>query len=211
MDAFWSMHPKVCGYCDGSAGEKGETTQANDCDHFFPRSKWPHLAIHPRNLFSACLSCNRTWKGADAPMGVADANGLTETYHPQLQPGVSTITVLADTSPNNPRHIELTLNDIDAPRRAITLDKTLQLKSRWTNDVNASIDGEGVSVFVAENHIHLVHGHALSVNELNDAINASIAWCKKGLGKRKGMMRQEAVLRYAVLPLRPCVLPSALE
>lgn len=196
MDAFWSLHPKVCGYCDGSAGEKGETTQANDCDHFFPRSKWPHLAIHPRNLFSACLSCNRTWKGAEAPMGEADANGLAGTYHPQLRPGVSELTVVADTSPNNPRHIELTLNDIGSPRRAITLDQTLQLKSRWTNDANASIDGEGVSVFVAEQHIHLVQGQAPSVDELNEAIDASIAWCMDKRGKHERMMRLEAVLRY---------------
>lgn len=196
MDAFWSLHPKVCGYCDGPAGEKGETIQSNDCDHFFPRSKWPHLAIHPRNLFSACLSCNRTWKGADAPMVAADVNGLSETYHPQYRPGVNALTVVAETSTKNPRHIELALNDIASPRRAVTLDKTLQLKSRWTNDANASMDGEGVSVFVAENHIHLAQGYAPSIQELNEAINASIAWCKNKRGVRERMIQQEAVLRY---------------
>jgi hypothetical protein len=196
MDAFWSLHPKVCGYCDGPAGDKSETTQANDCDHFFPRSKWPHLAIHPRNLFSACLGCNRTWKNANKPMGEGNVNGLADTYHPQLRPGVNTITVTANTSPNNPRHVVITLNDTGLARRATTIDETLQLKSRWTNDANASIDGEGVSVFVAENHIHLAQGHALSVNELNVAINASIAWCQNKRGKRARMIQQEAVLRY---------------
>lgn len=196
MDAFWAEHPKVCGYCDGPLGEKSESAEANDCEHFLPRSKFPHLAIHPRNLFSACLGCNRTWKGANAPMGDGDANGLAETYHPNFRPGASSITVTADTSPNNPRQVELTLSDATVPMRAITLNETLKLKSRWTTDVNKSIEGEGVSVFVAESIRTARQGHALSVDELNKIIDASIAWCRYKRGKRERMMRQEAVLCY---------------
>ena len=74
---------------DGPLGNVGTIAEANDCDHFFPKSKWPHLAIHPANLFAACKGCNETWKLNNAPMGAADEAGLRGTYHPSLLTGAS--------------------------------------------------------------------------------------------------------------------------
>ena len=39
MKAFRPQSHGVCGYCDGPLGELGSVFEANDCDHFFPKSR----------------------------------------------------------------------------------------------------------------------------------------------------------------------------
>src|SRR5262245_47159481 len=96
LRAFRPQSRGVCGYCDGPLGDVGSYLEANDCDHFFPKSDWPYLAIHPNNLFAACHPCNGTWKHEKSPIGIGDVHGFHETYHPEFRPGASAIHVVAN-------------------------------------------------------------------------------------------------------------------
>jgi hypothetical protein len=58
MDVFRPNSFGVCGCCDGELGDVGTNKEANDCEHFFPKSEFPHLCIHPRNLYVSCKGCN---------------------------------------------------------------------------------------------------------------------------------------------------------
>lgn len=194
MKAFRPQSLCVCGYCDGPLGELGGTSEANDCDHFFPKSQWPHLAIHPANLFSACQGCNSRWKLAKAPMGNADVSGLIETYHPMLRPGASAIVVSAVVSAATSRQMELSITDPHVPRRAETLVETLDLEQRWTNSVNEKLD-QGVSVFVAKTVRDKGLGHQPTADSVRELIDDDILWKKEQLGKEERCMRQIAVLK----------------
>jgi hypothetical protein len=196
MQAFRPQSHGVCGYCDGSLGDVGTKAEANDCDHFFPKAKWPHLAIHPANLFASCKGCNETWKLASTPMGDADAQGLAGTYHPSLRPGVGFITVKATQSPNNPRQVEISIHDFTVPRRSETLVETLDLKARWTKNVNDAMDGNGVSVFVAQAFRTGRRGRAPTEADVTEVIDASICWYQSQRGKQERSMRLEAALQY---------------
>lgn len=193
MKAFRPQSYGVCGYCDGALGELGTKSEANDCDHFFPKSQWPHLAIHPRNLFSACQGCNTRWKLANTPMGSANASGLNETYHPMLRPGASSVVVSATISPTNSRQVKISIADQTVPRRAETLVATLDLESRWTNSVNEVLD-QGVSVLVAKSVRDRGNGWRTDADSIRLLIEDDIVWKREQLGKEASCIRLIAVL-----------------
>lgn len=193
MKAFRPQSHGVCGYCDGALGELGSEFEANDCDHFFPKSLWPHLAIHPANLFSACKGCNSTWKLARVPMDTADAYGLNNTYHPMLRPGASAIVVNAAVSSATTRQVEIKITDPNAARRAETLVATLDLESRWTNSVNEKLDQQ-VSILVAKAARDKDLGPQPTPGSVQELIDSEIAWKKGRIGKEERCMREIAVL-----------------
>lgn len=194
MKAFRSQSHGVCGYCDGPLGELGREFEANDCDHFFPKSQWPHLSIHPANLFSACKGCNSTWKLARAPMGDADAQGLNDTYHPMLRPGVSAVVVNAAVSTSSARQVEIKITDPAFPRRAETLVATLDLESRWTNSVNEKLD-QGISTLVAKTVRDRGLGRQPTPDSVRELIEDDMKWSLAELGRTERCMRHIAVLK----------------
>jgi hypothetical protein len=193
MKAFRAQSQAVCGYCDGPLGELGSQYEANDCDHFFPKAQWPHLAIHPANLFSTCKGCNSTWKLARAPMGEADASGLNGTYHPMLRPGAPSVVVTAVISPTNSRQVKINITDPTVPRRAETLVETLDLDSRWTNSANEGLD-RGISVLVAKSARDKGNGWQPDADSVRLMIEDDIAWKRAQLGNEERCMRLIAVL-----------------
>ncbi|MCS0632771.1 hypothetical protein NX786_25900 [Telluria mixta] len=194
MKAFRRHSHDVCGYCDGPLGELGSASEANDCDHFFPKSQWPHLAIHPANLFSACQGCNSRWKLDKVPMGDADAQGLNNTYHPMLRPGASVVVVKATVSAASARQVEIKITDPSLPRRAETLVATLDLESRWTNWVNKKLD-PSVSVFVSKSIRDRGLGQQPTPESVRELIEDDIAWKRGRLGKEERCIREIAVLK----------------
>jgi hypothetical protein len=198
MDAFWEAYPRVCGYCDGAAGDKADDRQANDCEHFFPQSKWPHLALHPRNLYLACQGCNRTWKSTNAPMGDGGVQGLNDTYHPWLRPGVGHLTVAVKESPRNPQWVELMLSDktITAQNRVVTLLNVLGLKSRWENYINTKFSNVSISTFVASLRRQKAKGLAFTTPDLKQEIDEEINRCFKLRDVSERVLAEEAMWRY---------------
>lgn len=193
MRAFRKQSIGVCGYCDGPLGEVGSQLEANDCDHFFPKAQWPHLAIHPANLFSACKGCNSTWKGATSPVGSADAVGLNNSYHPMLRAGATAIAVKATVSPTSARNVQIKITDSVVPRRAETLVATLDLESRWTNSVNEKLD-QNVSVLVAKSAHERGLGGKVDVADVLQMIEDDLAWTSAQIGKQERSIRHVAVL-----------------
>lgn len=193
MQKFRRKYPIVCGYCDGPLGDVGTKLEANDCDHFFPKSKWPHLAIHPANLFSACKDCNETWKLDKVPMGSGDASGLNDTYHPMLRAGVTNIVVNAVVSTATDRLVKIQITDPSFPRRAETLSETLDLESRWTNSVNEKLD-QGVSVLIAKSARDKGLGKQPTADSVHELIQNDIDWKNRQIGKEERSIREIAVL-----------------
>ncbi|MES2257423.1 MAG: hypothetical protein V4724_02835 [Pseudomonadota bacterium] len=205
MKAFRSQSHEVCGYCDGPLGEEGSHIEANDCDHFFPKSQWPHLAIHPANLYSACMACNSRWKLDKRPMGEGDVAGLSETYHPMLRPGVSSIAVTAISATSGARKVNIEICDNAFPRRAETLIDTLDLEVRWENWVNSKLD-RCVSVFVAKSARDNGLGRQITRESVRELIQDDIVWHRARLGKDERTLRQVAILEYQMAQQLPDII-----
>lgn len=195
MKSFRKQACGVCGYCDGETGEKGSKKDANDCDHFFPRSHWPHLAIHPRNLYAACKGCNQTWKVDKKPMGDGDAAGLSGTYHPMLRPGIDSIQVAATQSMASTRKVAIKFMDDLNPLRAQTLDGLLDLEARWTNWANERLAGS-ISTFVAKSVHQRRMDNSMTTTELADVMATDLKWIESRLGREPNGLRLKAVLEY---------------
>lgn len=183
----------VCSYCDGPLGDVGKTKEANDCEHFFPKSKFPHLCLHPCNLFVSCKGCNETWKTDHAPMGVADNAGLYGTYHPQLRPGREHINSIVDE--DGARNYKINLRDRIAPQRTATLNMALDIESRWTNDINERLRAN-LSELIAEN-VHLSRNRGpVDEDQLCEIIDSSIEFKESRIGQSIRMIRDIAMLKY---------------
>lgn len=183
----------VCSYCDGPLGDVGKTKEANDCEHFFPKSKFPHLCLHPCNLFVSCIDCNEIWKIDNAPMGVADPAGLYGTYHPQLRPGIDSLSVNVDEEAI--RSYKLTLNDNQVVARVESLNSVLDLDSRWTNYINERTRSV-LSSFVAVRIDATRRYDALDESKMNEIIDDQIVYNEDKIGTLPLMIREIAVLKY---------------
>lgn len=193
LNAYRPSSNGVCGYCDGPLGDVGTTKEANDCDHFFPKSKFPHLCIHPNNLYVSCKGCNETWKIDNAPMGIADPASLHNTYHPQLRPGINSIcpTVIQELT----RAYKITLNDETVAARTTSLNGVLDLDSRWTNDINERLR-PNISELIAESvYVSRKHG-TVDEAQMSEIIDNVIAFKEERIGISTRAVREIAVLKY---------------
>ena len=78
----------VCPGCDGAPPEQeADGTIREDVDHFFPKSRYPFLTIHPLNLTPYCKHCNQDYKKAKDPLksknGVPTLS-LGDIFHPYI-------------------------------------------------------------------------------------------------------------------------------
>jgi 5-methylcytosine-specific restriction endonuclease McrA len=75
----------MCAVCD-SVGFRVSTERHTyaSIDHFFPKSLYPHLAVHPYNLVPICTVCNSWFKRDENPLDtLADINELILPYRNQ--------------------------------------------------------------------------------------------------------------------------------
>lgn len=54
---------KTCPYCNRQYITSWETRSTADCDHIFPKAKYPLLALSYHNLIPSCQVCNSRMKG----------------------------------------------------------------------------------------------------------------------------------------------------
>ncbi len=85
----------VCPACDESlfiATIRSEVR--TEIDHYFPKSRYPHLACHPHNLVPLCHLCNAWSKGSRDPLATAQGprRALSEVFLPYREAGLSSRT-----------------------------------------------------------------------------------------------------------------------
>lgn len=67
---------RVCPLCDGDMN-------GPEVDHWLPKSKYPALSCHPKNLVPVCNRCNsRACKGEQFPLDIGDPRPFDNWFHP---------------------------------------------------------------------------------------------------------------------------------
>lgn len=134
---------KVCPGCDGQAPSVSDEVVNEDIDHFFPKSKYPFLSIHPLNLTPYCKYCNQTYKRNkdsiyDIVPEVDDVHTLNDIYHPYERPAKNDLAIKISSLPGTSPKYEITCNLSNPPYRARlhSLQYTLKIDSRWTGDLS---------------------------------------------------------------------------
>jgi len=92
LAAFARENPlTVCAICDGHHFiEVSHGDYIAEIEHYFPRSIYPHLALHPYNLIPICRACNQKHGDKD-PLEAPDGGRrkLNEVYLPYRPDSVS--------------------------------------------------------------------------------------------------------------------------
>jgi hypothetical protein len=135
----------LCVICDCTAFR----TQADDkaftsIEHFFPKSIYPHLAIHPYNLIPICSNCNSI-KSDDDFMQLCGTLGIQELLLPyqQNQPGLSQMAYI-QVSPSQTTGTEHSLEIKIKPSFVFPnsspliahFDALYRVEKRWNNELD---------------------------------------------------------------------------
>jgi hypothetical protein len=133
---------KVCPGCDGRPASICDGKIHEDLDHFFPKSRYPLLAVHLLNLTPFCKDCNQSHKKSkDAIMDndarVAAVRDLQDIYHPYLRPAQPDVEVQVRRLDDGQPHIvvEPRQNEAQQLARLQSLLYTLNVNGRWDGDL----------------------------------------------------------------------------
>ena len=137
----------LCAICDATAFRTRVDSRAHtSIEHFFPKSIYPHLAIHPYNLIPICTHCNSI-KSDDDLMQLCGATlGIQELLLPyqSQQPGLSQMAYVevsvrtAQVAGSHPLEIKFkSASAIASSASLIGHFKTLYgVEERWNNQLD---------------------------------------------------------------------------
>ena len=189
---------KVCPGCDGRPPSVSDGKIHEDLDHFFPKSRYPLLAVHLLNLTPLCKDCNQSYKGskdaiADNDDQVADVHCLHDIFHPYLRPAQPEVAVnvyrLADGQPHIV--VEPHQNDAQQIARLHSLLYTLNVNGRWDGDLIEERLRPKLEML-------LLHGWQddgqVDEEKLRDGLATAVATLSRFIGREPGNV---AALAYA--------------
>lgn len=59
---YYQINPVLNQICPVCLSQRRNAVRENELDHYFPKSVYPVLAVHPWNLMYICKECNQTYK-----------------------------------------------------------------------------------------------------------------------------------------------------
>lgn len=196
MDAQYETNKYVCPYCDDSPGDKTRKLDANDAEHWLPKSLYPHLSIHWANLFRACIPCNRTFKGDDNPIKHPGSRELEKTYHPYDKPALDTAHVSVEVKVSNPNTYLLKLQDTHNPICATEIDKVLYLSERWGEKIKIRLQGDKSALISDEIKRAGIRGIALTEDWLCETLLIESRLKNEKIGSRPNALLESCVLNF---------------
>ena len=85
----------VCPSCDNAFTDSGSgNAEGYTLEHYFPKSRYPSICLHPYNLIPMCSKCNKV-KGDNDPLAPTDRTNIphpvpyAEIFHPIQRPVLS--------------------------------------------------------------------------------------------------------------------------
>lgn len=144
MTSYRTANKPVCPYCDGPAGDRTKTKDANDADHWLPKKRYPLFAVHWANLFRVCVECNRNFKLDEDPLDPRGSNELETSYHPYYCPAPPGLVVVSEDLTTGVWSVKLV--DPIHPQRAKNLNKMLDLEERLVGRIEDAVIEKRLSV-----------------------------------------------------------------
>ena len=194
MDAQYEKNSYVCPYCDDKPGDRTAKIDANDAEHWLPKSEYPHLSIHWANLFRACMVCNERFKGDDNPLKHCGAGELEKTYHPYDKPALPGAAVVVSIKPSNPNVYDLRLQDAGNVECADAIDSLLSLSERWASRMNPILQRDKSALVADDIERAVMRREKISYDWLQEALAI-----KRTIRTRKISQSPNALLESAIL------------
>ena len=145
IDEFSETNPdlRLCPVCDSTLYRTtiGGRPYAS-IEHFFPKSRYPHLSVHPLNLVPICPFCNSGAAGAIDPFGEDNLGALGLILPYQEYRGLSEQTYLyvrpQDRRDGHPLELVMLPNSDypDAKTLIANFERTYKVQKRWNEDMD---------------------------------------------------------------------------
>lgn len=137
----------ICAICDATAFRTQVDSRSHTgIEHFFPKSVYPHLAMHPMNLVPICTYCNNIKRDADLMQLCSTTSGIKELLLPyqERQPGLSQMAYVevAFRTPSvvglHPLEIKLKPASAFADSTALisNFGRLYHVEDRWNNELD---------------------------------------------------------------------------
>lgn len=140
VDAFVQGNEKildVCPACDGKWNRVMKSKTYSDVDHYFPKSLYPFLAIHPVNLVPICKECNSQKRDID-PIDQHQNEPLVHIFLPYKRSALDHIEIQMKRNVVGSYEVQLLdascLSTGGSSRRIQNLNRLLHLQELWEND-----------------------------------------------------------------------------
>jgi hypothetical protein len=132
----------VCPACTRSPLERSvgrKRKKPYDIEHFFPKSAYPVLAVHPHNLVPTCMPCNQRMHRTIDPLGTGERNAISTTYVPYRRAAQDELVVhFRPVEREAAQRVELDGTCEAARRRIRTLDGIYDVSPRWGAQLDPS-------------------------------------------------------------------------
>ena len=125
----------ICPICLNSVSN-GETDE--DVEHYFPKSRYPCLCLHPYNLYFCCSVCNSRFKGTKSPL-----KGKHKNVGSIFLPYLDTVKEQAQLEFENPEDKDSEVvkmlpaenGDSDTGEKIKEFDRLFSLEERWSGQL----------------------------------------------------------------------------
>ncbi len=126
---------RICPVCLNTISN-GETDE--DVEHYFPRSKYPCLCLHPYNLYFCCSACNSRFKGVKSPL-----KGKQRNIGTIFLPYLDTVKEQVQLEFENPKDKDSEVvkmlpaeeTDLNATEKIKEFDRLFSLEERWSGQL----------------------------------------------------------------------------
>jgi HNH endonuclease len=133
----------VCPVCDKEISDEDIDSKTAVCqlDHFFPKSIYPFLSMHPYNLIPVCEKCNSIKSFcdplADGIHPTATSGTFLNTYHPHNGRSIQELGQILVKRVNNSECQSLIQDkELSFPQRADSAQRVYKLSTRWKSRLN---------------------------------------------------------------------------
>lgn len=196
MNAQYSANPDVCPYCDGEQGDYTKRIDANDAEHWLPKSKYPHLSIHWANLFRTCMVCNERFKGDDNPIKYQGCGELEKTYHPYQQPASCSAEVSVSQAVSFPRQYTLKVDDHENSERADAMEQVLCLSERWSERINKRLKTNKSALIADQVREVRYKKGGINADWVSETLSMIAKFRNEEIGEKPNALLENAVLNF---------------
>jgi len=190
-DGFYETNPRqrMCSVCDGTLNH-GQTIE-----HYFPKSEYPVLSVHPANLIPVCKKCNNEFKKNQDPLDGFDITQVFIPYQHQIRAEIE----LDFTSTANGRE-EISLrsatNNPELPTRLQRYSDLFGIPKQWNDNIHEISE---IAWHVLSYRIEILQeeGVPLDQNSLREAIGRTCDRMEQDWGNFHYLYPATGWLRWA--------------
>lgn len=126
----------ICPACLGYLPNRVLGRSAVDREHYFPKSVYPPLALHPLNLVLTCVTCNRVAHGRVDPIASHAPGAISGVYVPYVRDGSKDVNLDFEYEGGM---VRIDAFDIEGRSRMERLNALYRLDEQWGDRLQTDI------------------------------------------------------------------------